>query len=164
MGKSWGAYMEFMRGKVTNSAPNVYTEEVLSTPASKNEMMAMLIHMVILRTDSPDPIDATQTYVYAGLTRRSRDAFIEINDPDAIYTRIWTRNLGVVEGTLSEYNLETMGHEPIVYFDPPILYAKDALYLSTLGANNTAVKSVYLQLGYTLERVTLEQFVAALTE
>lgn len=165
MGKSnYGAFMEFMKGKVTEPTLNTYTEIALVTPASKTEQMAMLIHQILLRVDGPDPVDADLSYVYAQLTKRTMSGFTEVDDPACLYSRIWSQKLGIAEGTLSEYACFSQGHWPIIYFDPPILYTRDYMYLAVLGDANTVVKSAYLSLGYTIEKVTTEQFIAALVE
>ncbi|MBA7703723.1 hypothetical protein ES703_112516 [subsurface metagenome] len=49
-------------------------------------------------------------------------------------------------------------------FDPPILYPKALLYLgmNTIGATSTRFATV--RIGYTLEKVSREDFISALVE
>ena len=51
-----------------------------------------------------------------------------------------------------------------IYFDPPILYAKNKIYMGMNSAGQGAVKTAYAALGYTLEKVDKDDFIAALVE
>ncbi|MBA7550438.1 hypothetical protein ES705_43735 [subsurface metagenome] len=49
-------------------------------------------------------------------------------------------------------------------FDPPILYPKASLYVGFNTVGFTTVKKLAVRIGYTLEKVSREDFISALVE
>lgn len=158
------AFMEFVRGSVTETGANTFTEAEIPVPTSKTEELAMLIWRVLITQDSPDIEDAQSNSTTAQLTTRSVTAQILHTDPAFIAQKLLNIIAGTVQGSLSEYMFFKMEPESQQYFDPPVLFAKSSLWINLLGVGNSNAKGARFVIGYTLERVSREEFIEALVD
>ena len=152
--------MEYLHGKILQSAINVYEEVEIRTPSSKTEVLATLIHEVDFHVSGFEAgatvadVDAFQ----CRLTKKPQTTNIFLDNPDLIaYYELWAI-LGTVFNSFWENGAR------IWKFDPPILYPRDAMYLAVKTQGFAMVRAVYARVGYTLERVSSEDFIAALVE
>jgi hypothetical protein len=154
-----GPFMEYMRAKVEQAVINTYYEVQLATPSSKTENMAMLIHSIefhplALVDVAPANLDAAMGQV----SKVSKTTIYDIADPDiiALYKSITVLN-AVINGM---YEVGTQKQT----FDPPLLYPKANLYVGFNTVGFTTVKKLSVRIGYTLEKVSREDFISALVE
>ena len=160
------AFMEFVRGDVTETVAGTYREQEVQTPASRSESLAMLIWMVQLNLQDPETIDGTTTTAHAHVAKDSKSTAISYEDADCIEQAGKVRSAGAVQGSLSEYELAT-GQQPVEtqrHFDPPILFPRASIYFAVQGINNVNTLRLRARVGYTLERVDPGDFIAALVD
>ncbi|MBA7550106.1 hypothetical protein ES705_42612 [subsurface metagenome] len=154
-----GPFMEYLRAGVVQDAANVYAEVQIPTPTSKTENMAMLIHTIemhpsILLDAQPAQGDMMLQHV----SRKSKDNIGTISDEDILaYLRAYT-TLNAV------YNGLSITGEQTYKFDPPILYPRANLYMAMSSIGMGGVASASVRIGYTLEKVSREDFISALVE
>ncbi len=154
-----GPFMEYLRAYPSQAVINTYVEVQMATPSSKTENMAMLIHSIefhplALVDVAPANLDA----VMGQLTKVPKSTIYDINDPDviAIYKAITVLN--AVMNDVVEIGTQKQT------FDPPILYPKASLYVGFNTVGLTTVKKLAVRIGYTLEKVSREDFISALVE
>jgi len=154
-----GPFMEFLRAKVTQVTANVYAEAQIPCPTSKTENMAMLIHSIELRPSMKiDSVPTDTDTVNLHLTKASKTTLANLLDPDVITDYKSVTILGAVMNDVLEFGQE------LATFDPPILYPRTNLYLGIYTVGLTTVISAYARIGYTLEKVSREDFISALVE
>jgi len=158
-----GPFMEFLRNRVKQVSVNVHAEEEIPTPCSTTENMAMLIHWVFFHTDDPQSDEGSYGAITTYLARHSQSGGIAMQDPDCIAAYQQTIAIGRYEGTLSEY-YEYYEDPQVLVFDPPVLYAKSVIYhgIGTVQQPGAALKTSDVAIGYTLEKVSKDDFIAAL--
>lgn len=155
--------METLRGQVTESAPNTYTETEIQTPASRSEKLAMLIWRMQIYPDPPSLEDGQTNTVRVHVAKQSATAVL-VPENDAVLFRYRKQlSAGAIAGTLSEY-LSVEVNPEVVTFAPPFLYAKSSLFIGMEGVGNAIALACGLMIGYTLERVPAELFIAALVD
>lgn len=155
--------MEFLRGTVTTSAANTFTETEIPTPVSRSEKLAMLIWKVHWRPDLQGTVDAAVVDFRAQLAKDTQNAFLLGDDDDLVGRFVRQRGAGAVQGSLSEYLVEVQD-DLQEFFQPPMLYAKSSMFLGLDGVADTAVRTCAVVVGYTLERVPDALFIAALVD
>ena len=150
-------FMEFLRGRVTMTETEQYTQQEIRTPVSKTEELAMLIHQVQLKIPYP-PVDenAIRENMIA-LQDRSATEILEMDDPSSIMWHLTFTSHTAITGLL--YWVPEIARW---YFNPPILYARDTIWLAIDSTCPTAFPVGLCQIGYTLERVSSKDFIAAL--
>ncbi|MBA7546349.1 hypothetical protein ES705_38739 [subsurface metagenome] len=154
-----GPFMEFLRADVKQTVVDTYKEVQIPTPTSKTENMAMLIHEIYLEPNrlvdgTPTDTDTMELHL-AGKTKAT---VTKVSDPDILaYLFAMTS-----KGTIWNW-LETLGAQ-MWKFDPPILYPKANLFLAINTGGFTATMSAVCRIGYTLEKVSREDFISALVE
>ena len=160
-----GALMEFVRGTLTPAAAGTYEELEIATPPSRSEKLAVLIWRLELSLGVPETSDTNTTDILAHWASATQTAIILENDPECLMVHQRVVRAGDVAGTLTEF-IVTAGDNrtEVALFQPPILYAKDSLFLGIDTTNQASVKQVIGRVGYTLERVPAELFIAALVE
>lgn len=162
-------FMEF-RGIYVESAAGLWTTGEMGVPTSKTEKMALLMHVVWLLVNAPDPVDAKIRETDVQLLKEDSNAAVDIQEWNYLagQNRAW--DAGRAEGTLSEYSRSQDQQMVIQYFSPPVLIARDSLWVGTRGkengveANYAAVVTSAVRIGYTLEKVPTAEFIAALVE
>ena len=159
-----GALLEFLRGTVVEPSANTFTEAEISTPASRSEKLAMLVWYIEMDIEVPTIEDAQNNSVQGQLTSTSQTAMIRLDNPDLIWGNLKRRQAGTVQGSLTEYYSEPVFKPTFVQFAPPFLYAKAEMFLQVLSTGEPSVHRVSVKVGYTLERVPAELFIAALVE
>ena len=154
-----GPFMEFLRGYALQTAANAYKETQIPCPTSKTESMAMLIHSIEL---SPsllcDSAPANLDTITLHLSKVSKTSATTILSPDVL---AYYRTMTILNAVSNHI---TIFGEQKQTFDPPILYPHTNLYLGLLSAGLTAVMNATVRIGYTLEKVSREDFISALVE
>lgn len=156
-------FMEFIGGQllITAGTEGVQQELELDLPTSKTETMAMLIHLIEL--DIADingqAGDRVQSNVY--LSKSSMPSKFRYHGSDILAWYCLLYEMTVAAGECYIYE----SGSKLTYFNPPILIARDKLYLGHKGYEYDAV-STYVtgRIGYTLEKVSREAFIAALVD
>ena len=162
-----GALMEFIRGAVTEGAANTMTETEIAAPTSRSEKLAMLIWQVQFTQDDPDVEDGQSNAVVTKLYDRTigtATAHRGIDNPAVIAEVEKIIHAGGVQGSLTEYYRDKLMPGYIASFQPPVLYTKESMFLAILGGGNANAKGARVRVGYTLERVPIDLFIAALVE
>ncbi|MBA7550220.1 hypothetical protein ES705_42730 [subsurface metagenome] len=154
-----GPFMEYLRQEVKMTTINTFTEVAIATPTSKTENMAMLIHSIelqpVIQVDGePTELDSVALCV----TKTHQTGPVKISDPDCIATFIARTKLAAVFNALIHIGSQE------TKFDPPILYPKSHLYLSIYSTGMALVSTGNFRIGYTLEKVSREDFISALVE
>ncbi|MBA7709591.1 hypothetical protein ES703_118512 [subsurface metagenome] len=154
-----GPFMEYLRANAIQTTMNVYVETQIPTPTSKTENMAMLIHSIELHPSTPaDAAPANGDTVSLQLSKTSKSAIMTLAVADII------AKYKVQTVTNATYlQLYEIGQQKQT-FDPPILYPHANLYFATNTVGFAAVTSAYIRIGYTLEKVSREDFISALVE
>ncbi|MBA7550116.1 hypothetical protein ES705_42622 [subsurface metagenome] len=154
-----GPFMEFLRGYLAQTAANAYEELQIPTPASKTENLAMLIHSIELQPDRLlDTVPANSDLVMCHLSRKSDTTVRKLSEPDILASFRAYTSLNAVFNALVLHGAE------LTKFDPPLLYPKANLYLGLNTVGFTAVTNMVVRIGYTLEKVSREDFISALVE
>jgi len=154
-----GPFMEFLRGKVAQTVVNTYAELQIPTPTSKTENMAMLIHSIELEPAlMAQSLPTTGDSVHVHLSSKSRTASGEMDEPDVLAARSSFTILNAVFHAVLVKGLEKNT------FDPPILYPKANLYAGINTTTFAAITNLKFRIGYTLEKVSREDFISALVE
>jgi len=161
-------FMEFLTHEVEESAAGTQTWSSFGIPTSAFDNYAMLVHLVAFSKVSPERIDATFCSHQAAIATRQPPALDGVDG--AVHSDIlaWiamVNSLGQAQGTLSEYGLAWLIGGALVWlFNPPILVATDTLWHGVFSTGGTTAQVSAVRVGYTLEKVTREQFVAALVK
>ena len=155
-------FLEFLRGRVTMTAAGAYAETQIRTPVSKTEELAMLIHLIDAKVAIAPPEDALTTETWSSLHDRPRTDVAPLDDPGCLWHHLVFIQAGVTEGTLTEYSTYWVDEINRLYLSPPILYAKDTIYVGVDCTHASYLASTILRIGYTLERVSSQDFIAAL--
>ena len=154
-----GPFMEFLRAKAVQSTANTYAEIMIPTPTSKTESMAMLIHSIEL-----EPTNVLDTTVNNGdlasmhLSKTHKTSTLGLEDPDILARYRAKVSLNAV------FNTVVFQGERKHVFDPPILYPHTNLFLGFYTLGFTAASYGIGRIGYTLEKVSREDFIAALVD
>lgn len=151
-----GPFMEFLNIRVNQAVANTWTTAPWATPSSKTEKMAMLIHKIIFEhtiLDAPAQDDHTLLI----LSTQALDQDYPISDP-----RIIAKMIKVFEALTSGGAYEDQIFE--MNFNPPILYPKASIHLGIDCSGQANPEDGFCKIGYTLEKVSDEAFIAALVE
>jgi len=156
-------FMEFIHTRLDEAVINVQCEKVIYVPTSKTEVMAMLIHKITFDLTSLERVDTKQTMVIMALSKDSLpSAFRYGSNPRIIAGYGAALDCGMIEGTLTEFQQFQEYGAQVQYFDPPILVAQDQLYLQLKTYEQLSLTYGLCVIGYTLEKVSREAFIAAL--
>jgi len=151
------AFMEFLGHALTLSAANTLTTGEFSTPVGKSENLAMLIHKIRLGINATLDSPADGDRIVLQLTKAPKTAIVGWDDPDLIAKL----NLDVAWSAGGGYTIDPVQVEDFV---PPILYARSKLYTLGYSVGQTNPNIFNCQVGYTLEKVPANEFIAALTD
>ncbi len=154
-----GPFMEFLRAKVSQAVMNTYEEKQIPTPTSRTETMAMLIHSIeLLPSSLSDTAPTNSDAIFTHLSKTSKVIAGGLEDPDilAVYS-VLTRLNAVIHG------FHVTGSSKQV-FDPPILYPHANLFAAVMTSGFGAIVDLEVRIGYTLEKVSREDFISALVE
>jgi len=154
-----GPYMEYLRAKALQTTMNQYIETQIPTPTSKTENLAMLIHSIelvpsMILAIAPANSDIMQVH----LSKRSQTAVKTILDPDTLAFYHITTTLNAV------FNGYAIRGAEKHTFDPPILYPHANLFVGIDCTGFASTRFVECRIGYTLEKVSREDFISALVE
>ncbi len=153
-------YMEFLRGKVVMSAIDTYKEDVIPVPTSRTEELAMLIHEIVAHTATPTMQAGAVTLSSWHVADRALDHTKNVFEPGILAYGMNEAN-DLPAGLLSYAGYLRICH---FYFDPPILYAKASIYFGIETEGEAAPQWGMCRIGYTLEKVSKDAFIAALIE
>ncbi|MBA7550853.1 hypothetical protein ES705_43379 [subsurface metagenome] len=151
--------MEYLRAHLVQGVINSYDEIQIPTPTSKTENMAMLIHTIDLH---PSALIATAPAnadtVHAHLATRARTVYGTIEMPEILAKyKVYTALNAVFNGTIETGQQQWK-------FDPPILCPKTLLYAGIQSTGFASAVNLDVRVGYTLEKVSREDFISALVE
>ncbi len=150
-----GPFMEFMRMETARAAgPSEVLSEGFDTPTSKTEKMAMLIHQIHLFCPIAKTADG-EVKVAISEHELELSSDVDLGEPGVI-----TKMECFALTTPAE--IHPVEHQ-ITYYRPPILYAKRKIWL-TVNVEGATNKKASATVGYTLEKVTQEDFISALVE
>ncbi len=156
--------MEFLRIAITEASANTYAEASVETPVSRSEKLAMLVWRIEWHMDRPDLEDGQSNRLRAQLTDRTFTA-LQVTQSVSILSSQDRTIEQPSQGSLTEYlQLYETPKESTFMFQPPFLYAKSSIFLGVQGTGNSGAKFAVAKLGYTLETVSPEVFIAALVE
>jgi hypothetical protein len=156
-----GPFMEYLQTTVASSL--AVATEGLPTPVSKTEELAMLIHQIMIDPADPTFSAGVVTTISACVTDESHEGdglTPPLGDRSVLYKIDRRANEGIVAGAFSRIQSGPM----IAYFDPPILYAKSTIYCEAEHSANAGGGDCEFKIGYTLEKVSRDDFIAALVE
>ena len=154
-----GPFMEYLRARVTMTAANTYTEVILQTPTSKTENMAMLIHTI--EFEPARLIDSTpedQAEMRMQVCKNPQDDSVQISNSDQLANWKTRFHLAAVTNWLTSKGAN------IHKFSPPILYPKSQIYFGMGTLSFISANLGHVKIGYTLEKVSREDFISALVE
>ncbi len=144
-------YMEFLHAKLTQSVANASMLGTITMPVSGNENLACLIHQIKMAVE-PEIVAAVQMVMKALVRDRATGNHNNIADEGVLACFC-----GFIQPTL---------YIPMCdfawYFDPPILYAKSVLHLFFTTSNFVGATNGNFQIGYTIDKVSKDAFIAAL--
>jgi len=154
--------MELLNAQVTESAANTHTEIAIQLPTSRSELLAMLVHQVGFELAPNTLIDTVTDDTHAQLRRRSATSILARSDPDLIASYAVFASVGKVVGAAEKAVVLMAEGYLQSYFDPPLLIARNQLYLAVESYNETVARYAAVRIGYTLEKVSERAFIAAL--
>lgn len=160
------AFMEFLRAFVEEDTLNTFKKEEIATPASRTESMAMLIWDIWLEIREADILDAVTTGNNVKVGRDDIEATDRLGaNREVLWEYIHDWKPGTTSGALSDYLVLHIDGGPHVRFDPPVLWPHAKMGLTVEGkANTTKTMQAFLIVGYTLEKVSQADFIAALVD
>lgn len=159
------AFLEFIRGTASSVAA-AFAETEVATPASRTESMAMLIWHVEFDSTPPNMQDNVISSVVMHLAESTQTGELQLEDDDLIVKDVQRTDTGTAQGSLTEYTLiYGNAFRPRTYnFDPPILYPRASVFFGIIGINTALTKIGRFRIGYTLEKVSAQDFIAALVD
>jgi len=159
-----GPFIEYLRMRVEDSAAHIWTTIEVPVPTSRTEFMAMLIHWVYFHVARIVPVDGIDC-AYALLLMSEDEAAVPTPMNSAFIAEAERRmDAGSVSGTLTDYVSEYWAKPMRWDFDPPLLYTKKNIYLGSMNTGAAATHVGCAIVGYTLEKVSQADFIAALVE
>ena len=123
----------------------------------------MLVHAIWLDTSRPTVIDATSVLIQAHLADRTLSAIGADSDDEILLVISTQIEAGLVQGSLSEYFFQSApqgAHQR--RFWPPFVYTRGEMFLAVDSNNESALTAARVSIGYTLEKVSRIDFIAAL--
>ena len=159
-----GPFMEYLRGHLSHDGGTTVDTLRILTPSSKTEKLAMLIHQITLIVQQPAFNAGSWQFCDAVITDESHegDDIVPWMEDSSVLHRVrqWAQE-GIIAGTWTRWR----EGEETIEFDPPVLYPKAAIYLEMeVSDPQAAGKYSSCMIGYTLEKVSDEAFIAALVE
>ncbi|MBA7691695.1 hypothetical protein ES703_100246 [subsurface metagenome] len=162
-------FMEFIDIE-NNAIPGVidgygaYNEIAIPMPVSGNENLAALIHQIEFYLGPIYPSHDEQVALEAAVTNISKSSMPTFgNSPGAILAQ----HGYLIDATKAGQGVVFVSYwgERVHRFDPPIMYARQYLYTGgrTYKDKSVGLLSVaHVRIGYTLEKVSKDAFIAAL--
>lgn len=160
-------FLEFIRALVNYAAaPDDWAEVEVRLPVSENENLACLIHQVEMQVGSLAGGLAGGTAVHsAHLALRSAPpgTVWDIWNVGVICAHLYAIYSNVADDVKVRFGTKSDNQLATFYFDPPVLIAQNLIYLAAGNFDiSTAASYGACRIGYTLEKVTREAFIAAL--
>jgi len=172
MKNPYSAFMEMVNGEIevaVDGSAN-WAKLAIDLPVSENESLACLVHYLwmmprslaayLLKAGDLSYGSVAQMSLFEPLS-----ASDVVNGMQRQGSILWIDDVcSVIESALSTWAIHWTTHKSNpVYFDPPLLIAQRRIWFSAsqAGANAQVIVAGFC-LGYTVERVTKDQFIAAL--
>jgi len=172
MKNPYSAFLELINGEIevgVNGSQN-WEKLAIDLPVSENESLAVLVHYLWMC-----PRSLASMLLKAGDNAYGSVAMLSLYEPlssgdvqDGMKRQgviLWIDDVvSLVESALTTFQLHWTTHRSNpIYFDPPLLIAQRRIWFSATqaGANEQVIVAGF-SLGYTVEKVTRDQFIAAL--
>ena len=156
-------FMEFLRGKIGQVTVGAYAEVEIRTPVSRTEELAMLIHMIECKLITVPIVAGAVTRSFCHLCDRPSTEIRGIEEPECLFHHLVFTDAEAMADTSKL--VQFLANEiRVQLFNPAILYAKDAIYLGVNNENTPISTTATVRIGYTLERVSSKDFIAALID
>ena len=154
--------MEYLGAQVTQAVADTDATVEIPLPTSETEQLAMLIHQVEFEGNVPGLVAGAtlggDLYLHRLPTFARSGAALHIDDPTLIAA--WMRVMRATAGGVVD--LCDWYQQGLYVAVPPVLIALGSIYLTIHTSATTVVNDGAVRIGYTLERVTSEVFIAAL--
>lgn len=158
MGKI-GETMEFISAQATETATATLAEETIDMPVRYETNYAMLIHDIWFNHGQFDAGHAQADYFRVALQSISGQNPGDMNND---YTIAYLYETLSVDAIVNIFTLQDgFAHW---HFDPPLLYAKQKAFLAVLSAGQASGLTGKVRIGYTIQKVSDDVFIDALTE
>ena len=133
-----------VRGAVTETAANTFTETTINTNLDSLSREILVVLRADLDVAPPDGVPGTYTSTEMSLANESQTAVININNPDCIASA----QAVIVSGAPGDSVpfTESMPEAANLSDSPLYLVASDDLFLGIKGLNNVNAKSGYMVL------------------
>lgn len=152
-------FMEYLRGTVTETGANTFSQVTINTPVGRANQLAMLIHEIVMELDPTNSIDALADNdgINMQVTKDSETNLVGVDSESHIASHDQTFKL-VTSGAT------TFDRRKTKIFNPPLLYAKSKMFFSAVSAGQAAAKTYNVKIGYTIEKVDKTSFIEALVD
>jgi hypothetical protein len=148
--------LRFLRFAVVESAAATYTQQAMDTQLSIDRGLIWLIHFIehdLGPQSIDDPAQGTLEYIRFQITRESKAAMVDLDNPDAIYMSSSQMERGATIGTDAGPMWTLSDWPKQAIFSPPIPYAAQTIYIAAQSTSGSA-RTVRGRIGYTMKRVT----------
>lgn len=158
-------FMNFLRGKVSESAASTYTENEIDTNLSAERGVMMEIHsiefdftLLQLKEISADGEESMAMQ----LVRESKSSIVNVDDPDLLCKHgeymFRAAAIGTDAGPLYYNHVRPVQ----VNFLKPIPYVKPSIIVGIQGSDASAVNTGRFRIGYTLRKINKTEFLELL--
>lgn len=158
-------FMNFLRGKVTESAASTYTENEIDTNLSAERGVMMEIHSVefdFTLLQLAEIAAAGEESLAMQLVRESKSAIVNVDDPDLLCKRgeymFRSAAIGTDAGPLWYKHVRPIQ----IIFPKPLPYVKPSIVVGILGSDASAVNTGRFRIGYTLRKINKTEFLELL--
>lgn len=161
--------LSVLRGAVTETGANTLTETTINTPTDNINRFGMILRRVMFTLTPPDTeilADDTleeHSVTVALSTRNGLLAMPNFNDPGMIARPSWIRSMGKHAAGEGPFQSESHQGFDQSFPEPGLVVADSQLSLYILGGGNAAVQAATVVIFYELKKLTLEEFVGALS-
>ena len=138
-------FLEHLRGNVTMSGADIFSESEIKTPVGRATNQAMCIFSAEFEHSTLDAI-AHGDMVMIQLAKNTKAAEIYLSNTDLI-SKMKKEAVLLTSGGMYQSVIDK------VNFSRPILYAKSSIYVGMISVGMAAPLSGYVRLGYVLRFV-----------
>lgn len=161
MGYKWTSETFTIRGSVTETANNTFTEAEINMNLDSLSREILVIQRVDLDIGNPTGVAGVNTAVSASLANSAQTGVININNPDCIAS---AQKVIVSANPTSAVAFAEEHPESINAADEALyIVATDSLFLGVVGLANTAVKSCNMVLHARRAKADASTYSAILT-
>lgn len=157
-------FMEFVGGNISiPTGAGALVKATLPIPSSKTEMFAFILHRIDITMAPPMFQSKAENYYDRafGIFKSDVASVVGFDDASTIWRVDSFHNF--IETALSNMSQISESWQLETQFNPPILIAQDLLYIvAQNGSPVNEARVLRFRLGYTLEKVSREAFIASL--